>query len=211
MEAEFSATRYAEVPVADLAGLNMQLTSCYFAATPDSTRSCNASRPTTRPGEEDLSDLMYRRTEENSQPMTRRNPADPRGAVAARSPCLRDQQNSEGGGHGRGHAHNQGEQQDRSKVGNTRLTALSRMSCPPAEPVQLLFDLTASPESPAHLGAPWAVCATRRCGQTLGPSAWRTWVAWPSALTLCQARSMRPCSSTKNVERSTPMLVRPYR
>ena len=70
MEAELSATRYAEVPVADLAGLNTQLTSCYFAATPDSTRSCNASGPTTRPGEEDPSDLMYRRTEENSQPMT---------------------------------------------------------------------------------------------------------------------------------------------
>ena len=133
MEAELSATRYAEVPVADLAGLNTQLTSCSFAATPDSTRSCNASGPTTRPGEEDLSDLMYRRTEENSQPRTRRNPADPR----ERSPPDR---------HAReitrtlravvmaaDHAHNQGEQQDRSKVGNTRLTALSRMSCPPAE------------------------------------------------------------------------------
>jgi hypothetical protein len=83
MEAELSATRYAEVPVADLAGLNTQLTSCYFAATPDSTRSCDASGPTTRPGEEDLSDLMHRRTEENWQPMTRRDPADPRGAVAA--------------------------------------------------------------------------------------------------------------------------------
>jgi hypothetical protein len=59
MEAELSATRYAEVPVADLAGLNTQLTSCSFAATPDSTRSCNASGPTTRPGEEDLSDLMW--------------------------------------------------------------------------------------------------------------------------------------------------------
>ena len=53
------------MPVADLAGLNMQLTSCYFAATPDSTRSCNASGPTTRPGEEDLSDLIHRRTEEH--------------------------------------------------------------------------------------------------------------------------------------------------
>jgi hypothetical protein len=59
MEAELSATRYAEVPVADLVGLNMQLTSCYFTATPDSTRSCNASGPTTRSGEEDLSDLVY--------------------------------------------------------------------------------------------------------------------------------------------------------
>ena len=123
-----------------LAGLNTQLTSCYFAATPGSTGSCNASGPTTRPGEEDLSDPMYRRTEENSQPMTRRNPADPRRAVAARSPCPQDHQNSEGGGHCRGSCPSPGEQQDRSKVGNTRLTALGRMSCPPAEPVQFLFN-----------------------------------------------------------------------
>ena len=45
------------------------------------------------------------------------------------------------------------------------------------------------------------------CGQ-LASSA-RTLAAWPSALTLCQARSMRPCSSTRKVERSTPMLVWP--
>jgi hypothetical protein len=133
MEAELSTTRYAEVPVADLAGLNTQLISCYFAATPDSTRSCNASRPTTRPGEEDLSDLMYRRTEENSQPMTRRNPADPSGAVAARSPCREITRTLRAVVMAADHAHNQGEQQDRSKVGNTRLTALSRMSYPPAE------------------------------------------------------------------------------
>jgi hypothetical protein len=33
--------------------------------------------------------------------------------------------------------------------------------------------------------------------------------AWPSALTLCQARSTRPCSSSRKVERSTPSEVRP--
>ncbi len=48
-------------------------------------------------------------------------------------------------------------------------------------------------------------------GQTLGPSVSRTWVAWPSALTLCQARSILPCSSTRNVERSTPTVVLPYK
>src|SRR5512133_2021847 len=85
-----------------LAGLNTQLTSCSFAATPDSTRSYNASGPTTRPGKEDLSNLIHRRTEENSQPMTRRNPADPTGAVAAPIAMPARHQNHEGGGHGRG-------------------------------------------------------------------------------------------------------------
>jgi 2-polyprenyl-6-methoxyphenol hydroxylase-like FAD-dependent oxidoreductase len=33
--------------------------------------------------------------------------------------------------------------------------------------------------------------------------------AWPSALTSCQARSTRPCSSTRKVERRTPTEVRP--
>jgi putative polyketide hydroxylase len=37
----------------------------------------------------------------------------------------------------------------------------------------------------------------------------RTLAAWPSALTLCQARSTRPCSSRRKVERSTPTEVRP--
>jgi hypothetical membrane protein len=37
----------------------------------------------------------------------------------------------------------------------------------------------------------------------------RTRAAWPSALTLCQALATRPCSSTRKVERSTPMLMRP--
>ena len=107
------------MPVADLAGLNTQLTSTTSQNArlyPDLQR----PRPTTRPGEEDLSDLMHRRTKENWQRMTRRDPADPRGAVAAQSPCPRDHQNHKGGGHGRGSCHDQGEQQDRSKVGNTR-------------------------------------------------------------------------------------------
>jgi hypothetical protein len=42
------------------------------------------------------------------------------------------------------------------------------------------------PRTSAHA---MSVSAARRRGQTLGPSASRTWVAWPSALTLCQARS----------------------
>jgi hypothetical protein len=46
--------------------------------------------------------------------------------------------------------------------------------------------LTASPDTPAHLDTR---DTGERRGQTLGPSASRTWVAWPSALTLCQARS----------------------
>ena len=37
----------------------------------------------------------------------------------------------------------------------------------------------------------------------------RTLAAWPSALTLCQARSTRPCSSRRKVERRTPTEVRP--
>jgi putative polyketide hydroxylase len=37
----------------------------------------------------------------------------------------------------------------------------------------------------------------------------RTVAAWPSALTLCQARSTRPCSSRRKVERRTPTEVRP--
>ena len=102
------------MPVADLAGLNTQLTS---------TTSQNARLypelqrpgPTTRPGEEDLSDLMHRRTEENWQRMTRRDPADPRGAVAAQI----------------------------GRRSETRAqTALSRMTCPPAEPVQFLLNGT---------------------------------------------------------------------
>jgi hypothetical protein len=64
MEAELSATRHAEVPVADT-GPEHAADQYYFAATPASKRSCNASGPTTRPGEEDLSDPMHRRTEEH--------------------------------------------------------------------------------------------------------------------------------------------------
>src|SRR4030095_7481787 len=41
------------------------------------------------------------------------------------------------------------------------------------------------------------------------PSCSSTVAAWPSALTLCQARSTRPCSSSRKVERSTPSEVRP--
>ena len=37
----------------------------------------------------------------------------------------------------------------------------------------------------------------------------RTLAAWPSALTLCQARSTRPWSSRRNVERRTPTDLRP--
>ena len=37
----------------------------------------------------------------------------------------------------------------------------------------------------------------------------RTLAAWPSALTLCQARSTRPSSSRRKVERRTPTEVRP--
>ena len=37
----------------------------------------------------------------------------------------------------------------------------------------------------------------------------RTFSAWPSALTLCQARSTRPSSSRRKVERRTPTEVRP--
>jgi hypothetical protein len=83
MEAELSATRDAEVLVADLAGLNTQLTSTTSQERQALPGAGNASGPITRPGEEDLSDLIHRRTEENGQPMTRRDPADPRGAVAA--------------------------------------------------------------------------------------------------------------------------------
>jgi hypothetical protein len=83
MEAELSATRDAELPVADLAGLNTQLTSTTSqerqalpgAATPPG-RSRGRARKICRT-------LYTRRTEENGQPMTRRDPADPRGAVAA--------------------------------------------------------------------------------------------------------------------------------
>jgi hypothetical protein len=65
-------------------------------------------------------------------------------------------------------------------------------------------------DTPRILARAMSVSAASRRGQTLGPSASRTWAAWPSALTLCQARLTRPCSSTKKVERSTPMLVWPY-
>jgi hypothetical protein len=37
----------------------------------------------------------------------------------------------------------------------------------------------------------------------------RTLAAWPSALTLCQARSTRPSSSRRKVERRTPTDLRP--
>jgi SAM-dependent methyltransferase len=65
---------------------------------------------------------------------------------------------------------------------------LSRMTCPPAEPVQFLFN-GKSRHAGASRHAPISVSAARR-GQTLGPSASRTLAAWPSALTLCQARWM---------------------
>ena len=46
-------------------------------------------------------------------------------------------------------------------------------------------------------------------GAAQPPSSARTAAAWPSALTSCQARSTRPCSSTRKVDRSTPTDVRP--
>jgi hypothetical protein len=55
---------------------------------------------------------------------------------------------------------------------------------------------------PGHGPPPGARPAQRR-------SCSRTVAAWPSALTLCQARSTRPCSSSRKVERSTPSEVRP--
>jgi hypothetical protein len=59
MEAELSATRHAELPVADRAGLNTQLTSTTSQERQALPRSCNASGLITRPGEEDLSDLIH--------------------------------------------------------------------------------------------------------------------------------------------------------
>jgi hypothetical protein len=41
------------------------------------------------------------------------------------------------------------------------------------------------------------------------PRSARTAAAWPSALTLCQARSTRPWSSRRKVERRTPTDLRP--
>src|SRR6266536_2265743 len=59
------------------------------------------------------------------------------------------------------------------------------------------------PSGRARAGAPAAV------GQS--PISARTLAAWPSALTLYQARSMRPSGPTRKVERITPTLVLPYR
>jgi putative polyketide hydroxylase len=61
------------------------------------------------------------------------------------------------------------------------------------------------PPDRARRGLPGLVRA--RAGQLWS---WeRTLAAWPSALTLCQARSTRPCSSRRKVERRTPTDVRP--
>ena len=63
------------------------------------------------------------------------------------------------------------------------------------------------PSSPPAGGSRGAVPEAEQPGQPLSSD--RTLAAWPSALTLCQARSMRPFSSTRKVERRTPTDLRP--
>jgi putative polyketide hydroxylase len=59
----------------------------------------------------------------------------------------------------------------------------------------------------AQVVAHWPTAPADPAGQL---RSWaRTLAAWPSALTLCQARSTRPCSSRRKVERRTPTEVRP--
>jgi hypothetical protein len=66
---------------------------------------------------------------------------------------------------------------------------------------------TPPPDPAAELAASIAGWVAGGGGQPRSSA--RTAAAWPSAFTLPQARSTRPCSSTRKVERSTPTEVRP--
>jgi hypothetical protein len=97
---------------------------------------------------------------------------------------------------------------------DARLTGLVRAAAGvPALPVRVLakgaFSFAAQVAGRYLAGRPRR--PRRRAGRRgaqAGSSA-RTAAACPSALTLCQARSTLPCSSTRKVERSTPTEVRP--
>jgi putative polyketide hydroxylase len=76
-----------------------------------------------------------------------------------------------------------------------------------ATALQLAGDGAVLVRPDAQVVTHWPAAPADAAGQLW--SCARTLAAWPSALTVCQARSTRPCASRRKMERRTPTEVRP--